>query len=556
MISIVVHGILGSAYRQDVAVDSGSLADDDVKVLHDIRHYLSNQYGDGTPTTGWALSVAPSGMWLHRVERAFDTNYAPAYLMFSFLIPRGKRLDDEAVLGQISRAMILNHSNFIRQNVIQYECDWSFLSPLSRDVEGNLVSDGSAVSGYTAPADGEVAFYQGGLPQMLRNMWNVSFARYGTVFCGKGLLTADREHPSVEVVEADPNSEMEMRQNPVADTIADRLADAEPQPEPMRTDNVNPPVDGNPQSKDWIMPDPRIDHPCVYGPPIPPIPPVKGKKARMFHDVLSPKGRIRRLEYGLTVVFFMIHVFLLLMAAGELAYLIDEEGCPESCISFFSLSWVLLWILSSWVLLVQGAKRCHDIGRSGWFQLIPFYPYVMLFKNGERGDNEYGANPKGAVTSENPIASKRSITALVIWISLVVVLLISYKRGSDSVMEVRRDNNEYVIEEVVVEDDESIIMDSVEETVAEEMVEPIVEKKINVSQESNLFPCLTWENVKDGGKLFYEKYEVDDKHLKSEADLIIHLARHVHREDYVMAYERAHGHIYHLEHELHEMMEK
>ncbi|MBQ0128405.1 MAG: DUF805 domain-containing protein [bacterium] len=267
----------------------------------------------------------------------------------------------------------------------------------------------------------------------------------------------------------------------------------------------------------------------------------------MFHDVLSPKGRIRRLEYGLTVVFFMIHVFLLLMAAGELAYLIDEEGCPESCISFFSLSWVLLWILSSWVLLVQGAKRCHDIGRSGWFQLIPFYPYVMLFKNGERGDNEYGANPKEPVASENPIAGKRSITALVIWTSLAVVMLISYKRGSDSVMEASRDDNEYVIEEIeedVVEYDESIMMDSVEETVAEEVAEPIVEnkkKKINVSQESKLFLCLTWENVKDGGKLFYEKYEVDDPKLSRQADDIIKKARCVKKDEYESAYKNEIG---------------
>ncbi|MBQ0128400.1 MAG: SUMF1/EgtB/PvdO family nonheme iron enzyme [bacterium] len=37
----------------------------------------------------------------------------------------------------------------------------------------------------------------------------------------------------------------------------------------MRTDNVNPPVDVNPQSKVRIMPDLQIDRECVYGPPIP-----------------------------------------------------------------------------------------------------------------------------------------------------------------------------------------------------------------------------------------------------------------------------------------------
>lgn len=48
-----------------------------------------------------------------------------------------------------------------------------------------------------------------------------------------------------------------------------------------------------------------------------------------------------------------------------------------------------------WFLLAQGAKRCHDRGNSGWWQLIPFYYLWMFFADGEIGDNEYGTNPKG-----------------------------------------------------------------------------------------------------------------------------------------------------------------
>ena len=45
-----------------------------------------------------------------------------------------------------------------------------------------------------------------------------------------------------------------------------------------------------------------------------------------------------------------------------------------------------------WVWFAQGAKRCHDLGKSGWWQLIPFYIFWMLFMKGDYFKNQYG-NP-------------------------------------------------------------------------------------------------------------------------------------------------------------------
>jgi uncharacterized membrane protein YhaH (DUF805 family) len=47
-----------------------------------------------------------------------------------------------------------------------------------------------------------------------------------------------------------------------------------------------------------------------------------------------------------------------------------------------------------WFLWAQGAKRCHDRGNSGFFQLIPFYIFWMLFAEGDPEPNEYGNSPK------------------------------------------------------------------------------------------------------------------------------------------------------------------
>lgn len=107
------------------------------------------------------------------------------------------------------------------------------------------------------------------------------------------------------------------------------------------------------------------------------------KKQRMFANVFSTDGRIRRTEYGLTIIF--AYAFLFLMS------LIMQGGGGE----FFAIIFVICYFPLIAVLITQGAKRCHDRGNSGWFQFIPFYGFWMLFAEGDPGRNKYGLNPKG-----------------------------------------------------------------------------------------------------------------------------------------------------------------
>ena len=78
---------------------------------------------------------------------------------------------------------------------------------------------------------------------------------------------------------------------------------------------------------------------------------------------------------------------------------------------FYLLTFVAAWIpFLGWLLSVAliipslsvGARRLHDIGRSGWWQLlvlIPFIGGIILLiwwaKDSTPGANEYGENPKG-----------------------------------------------------------------------------------------------------------------------------------------------------------------
>lgn len=104
----------------------------------------------------------------------------------------------------------------------------------------------------------------------------------------------------------------------------------------------------------------------------------------MFRNPFSFSGRIRRLEYGLTYLIVLAYCFILGFIVGSITY--NEPG-TEGIMLIFEVP-------AYWFLWAQGAKRCHDLGYSGWWQIIPFYFFWMLFAPGDKEDNEYGENPK------------------------------------------------------------------------------------------------------------------------------------------------------------------
>ena len=105
-------------------------------------------------------------------------------------------------------------------------------------------------------------------------------------------------------------------------------------------------------------------------------------------------GRATRQEFWMYVLFY-IGAAIVASIAGEVLHvkLLDE----------------LLMVVLILPSLAIGARRLHDTGKSGWWQLISLIPFIggiillilFVFK-GEEGPNKYGPAGVTETTGETP----------------------------------------------------------------------------------------------------------------------------------------------------------
>ena len=88
-------------------------------------------------------------------------------------------------------------------------------------------------------------------------------------------------------------------------------------------------------------------------------------------------GRATRSQFWWFVLFFNL-VYLGLMLAASL-------------MSITVLGLLIYLLIPSY--LAVAAKRMHDVGKSGWFMLIPIYNIVLFVTDGEAAPNAYGDVP-------------------------------------------------------------------------------------------------------------------------------------------------------------------
>ncbi|MET0189952.1 MAG: DUF805 domain-containing protein [Pseudonocardia sediminis] len=121
------------------------------------------------------------------------------------------------------------------------------------------------------------------------------------------------------------------------------------------------------------------------------------KALRQYADF---SGRARRKEFWMFVLFYLIIAIVLAIVDNALG--LTTSSASET--GFYVSSGILTSIFQLAMLipsLAVGARRLHDTGRSGWWQLIAIIPIVgaiilIVFwaSDGHRGPNQHGMNPK------------------------------------------------------------------------------------------------------------------------------------------------------------------
>jgi uncharacterized membrane protein YhaH (DUF805 family) len=114
---------------------------------------------------------------------------------------------------------------------------------------------------------------------------------------------------------------------------------------------------------------------------------------KMYRNPFSFKGRIRRTEYWVVnIIIGLWYVSIVCLSAP--AFNVCEYYSFDEAQAGIGFLYIIAYVPVFWIGLAQNCKRCHDRGHSGWWQLIPFYNFVLLFGDSEPGDNKFGDNPK------------------------------------------------------------------------------------------------------------------------------------------------------------------
>jgi uncharacterized membrane protein YhaH (DUF805 family) len=118
----------------------------------------------------------------------------------------------------------------------------------------------------------------------------------------------------------------------------------------------------------------------------------------MFKDPFSFEGRIRRTEYGISLIIYAVALTIVQLMLGAMIASSSSSYSSSSDTGGYLVLFFIFMIPLLIFLWAQGAKRCHDVGNSGWWQLIPLYGFILIFQEGDKGDNRFGKDPKAPST--------------------------------------------------------------------------------------------------------------------------------------------------------------
>lgn len=100
---------------------------------------------------------------------------------------------------------------------------------------------------------------------------------------------------------------------------------------------------------------------------------------KVIQNYANFNGRARRKEYWM---FFLFNVLI-----SAILGVIDGNAGNDVLSNVYTIALLL-------PSLAVAVRRMHDVGKSGWYILIPIYNLILACTEGNTGENEYGADPK------------------------------------------------------------------------------------------------------------------------------------------------------------------
>lgn len=109
---------------------------------------------------------------------------------------------------------------------------------------------------------------------------------------------------------------------------------------------------------------------------------------QVLKNYVGFKGRARRQEFWMFMLFHFIFIWILMLVSMKM-------DTP--------IIYALYYLATVLPMIAVYIRRLHDIGKSGWYilwLLVPLagliYMIVLWATEGNRSDNQYGPDPKGA----------------------------------------------------------------------------------------------------------------------------------------------------------------
>jgi uncharacterized membrane protein YhaH (DUF805 family) len=112
-------------------------------------------------------------------------------------------------------------------------------------------------------------------------------------------------------------------------------------------------------------------------------------------------GRISRLTFLLR--YFWLSTFAIL----DFTFLLCLSQKQDVSLLLLLLFFVFVFFIAA--IFIQAIKRAHDIGKSGWITLIPFYNIILFFSRGEDKLNRYGNSPNLKIRYSSDIIFKQEM---------------------------------------------------------------------------------------------------------------------------------------------------